>query len=80
MVSIECRDCGREEHFHDIEDAKVQGWEYDEYSWTCPFCKTDKLFSSKDEDDEDDEDEDTGGDSLLPSFGGGSFGGGGGAF
>lgn len=79
MVSIECRDCGRDEHFHDIEDAKVQGWEYDEYSWTCPFCKTDKLFSSKDEDDED-EDEDTGGDSLLPSFGGGSFGGGGGAF
>lgn len=37
MVSLECRECGREEHFHSIEDATLAGWNYN-YDWICPLC------------------------------------------
>jgi len=39
MVTLECRDCGIEEHFESIEDAILKGWEYD-YEWVCPTCMT----------------------------------------
>ena len=57
MVTLECNDCGREEHFTSIEDANIQGWQFDEYVWLCPFCLNPKDVI--------DSDDDTGEDSLL---------------
>ena len=45
MVSLECRECGREEHFQSIEDATLVGWEYN-YDWIAYefFSKMSKLW------------------------------------
>ena len=62
-----------------MDEAELQGWEYDSYHWTCPLCNSPINIPHEDNDDHDDENDESGGISI-PSFGGGDFGGGGASF